>query len=96
MSAHNAKIKREDLIQEIFNTLSQWPEIERRIFTQAHYHGQSREAISRSLGLDIEEVSTILKQCDRQLHTSLREFGASPGKCCWVLTTLSKSPTEIV
>ena len=75
MSAENAIIRREDLIREIFNTLSQWPELERRVFTQAHYDGQSPEAISLSLRLDIEEVSAILKQCDQRLHTSLRESG---------------------
>ena len=70
----NAKIKRDNLVQEILSALSQWPELERRIFTQAHYHGRSLETISRSLRLDVEEVSFILKQCDHQLHTCLREF----------------------
>ena len=69
-----AKIKREDLIQEIFNAIRQWPELERRVFAQAHYHGQSLEAISRSHRLDVGEVSMILKRCERRLHTFLREF----------------------
>ena len=77
MLAVNAKIKREDLIQGIFNALRQWPELERRVFTQAHYHGQSLEAISHSHRLDVGEVSMILKRCDRRLHTFLREFRKS-------------------
>jgi DNA-directed RNA polymerase specialized sigma24 family protein len=66
--------KREELFGEIANVLQEWPDLERRIFTQAHYHGQSPESISHSLKLDVEKVSTILKQCDRKLQTSLREF----------------------
>jgi DNA-directed RNA polymerase specialized sigma24 family protein len=74
MLSVNAKIKREDLIQEIFSALRQWPALERMVFAQAHYHGQSLEAISRYHRLDVEEVSMMLKRCDRRLHTSLREF----------------------
>lgn len=74
MQAVNAKMKREDLIQEISAVLSQWPELERIIFAQAHYHGQSLKAISCSFRLNVEEVSMILKHCDRQLYASLREF----------------------
>ena len=73
----NTKMKREDLIQEIFNAIRQWPELERRVFAQAHYHGQSLEAISRSHRLDVEEVGMILKRCDCRLHASLREFRKS-------------------
>jgi len=72
-----AEIKRENLFQEIFNVFRRWPELELRIFSHAHYHGQSLEAISRSLQLDIEEVNTILKQCDRRLYASLRNFRKS-------------------
>jgi hypothetical protein len=74
MPAVISKIDRENLFQEICNTLRQWPELERRIFSQAHYHGQSLEAISRSLQLDVEEVSTILKECDCRLNASIRNF----------------------
>jgi DNA-directed RNA polymerase specialized sigma24 family protein len=77
MPTMKAKIKREDLIQQIFNALRQWPELERRIFAQAHYRGQSLEAISRAHRLDVREVSMILKRCDRRLHTFLREFSKS-------------------
>ena len=72
MQAVIAGIKRESLFQEIFNALRQWPELEQRIFSQAHYHGQSPEAISHSLQLDVEEVSTILRQCDHRLYASLK------------------------
>ncbi len=68
------KMKREDWFQEISDALHQWPELERTIFPEAHYHGRSPESISRSFQLDVEEVSTILKQCDRRLHASLRDF----------------------
>jgi hypothetical protein len=74
MPAVTAKIKREALFQEIVFVLRQWPELERRVFSLTHYHGQSLEAISRSLNLDAEEVSAILKQCDRQLNACLRKF----------------------
>jgi hypothetical protein len=74
MPAVTAKIKRENLYQEIFAVFRQWSELEQRIFSQAHYHGQSLEAISRSLQLDAKEVGTILKQCDRRLYASLKNF----------------------
>ena len=74
MSAIIIKNKREDLFREISNVLHQWPALERKVFAQAHYCGQTPESISRSLKLDIERVCTILKQCDRELHLSLREF----------------------
>jgi hypothetical protein len=69
-----SNIDREDLFQEICNTLLKWPELERRVFSQAHYHGQSPEAISRSLQLCMEEVNTILSDCDRRLNASIRNF----------------------
>jgi DNA-directed RNA polymerase specialized sigma24 family protein len=75
-----AGAEREDLLREIHNAFLQWPELERRIFSQAHYYGQSPEAISRSVQLDVEEVSTILKQCQRRLYASLRSFRKSNGE----------------
>jgi hypothetical protein len=74
MPVGTAKIRRENLFQEISSVFRQWPELERRVFSQAHYYGQSLDAISRSLQLDVEEVGTILKHCDRRLHASLRNF----------------------
>ena len=72
-----AKILREHLFQDIIYVLRQWPELERRIFYQTHYYGQSQEAISCSYKLDAEEVISILRQCDHLLHTSLRKFRKS-------------------
>jgi DNA-directed RNA polymerase specialized sigma24 family protein len=77
MRAVIAGTKRETLLQEIHGVFLQWPELERRIFSQAHYNGQSPEAISRSLQLDVKEVSTILKQCERRLYASLSNFRIS-------------------
>ena len=77
MSAVILKRKREDLFMEIANTLHEWPDLERRIFSQAHYHGQSPESISRSFKLDVDKVIRILRQCDRKLQNSLRKFRMS-------------------
>lgn len=77
MRAGIFKIKRENLIQDIFSILGQWPDIDRNVFCQAHYEGQSAESISRSLQLNVEEVHHILEQCDRRLHASLRSLGKS-------------------
>jgi DNA-directed RNA polymerase specialized sigma24 family protein len=77
MSAAIINRKREELFREIASVLREWPDLECRIFARAHYHGQSLESISHSLNLDVEKVSMILKQCDRKLQTSLREFRKS-------------------
>jgi DNA-directed RNA polymerase specialized sigma24 family protein len=69
-----ARMERESLIKEISNTLHQLPELDRQIFSQVHYHGQSLETISRSVQLSVEEVNEILRRCDRQLHESLKAF----------------------
>jgi hypothetical protein len=71
------KAKRENLFQEISKAVSQWPEREREIFAQAHYQGQSQEAISSSLQINTEEVSAILRLCEHKLHSSLRDFRKS-------------------
>ena len=77
MPAVISKMKREDLFQEISDVIRQWPELERRIFSQAHYQGQSPEAISKSLKLNVEEVDSILRHCDLRLYSSLRDFRKS-------------------
>ncbi len=74
MQAVIAGKEHETLLQEIKTAFLQWPELERRVFSEAHYYGKSPEAISRSLELDVEEVSSILKRCERRLHASLRNF----------------------
>jgi DNA-directed RNA polymerase specialized sigma24 family protein len=74
MSVAIEKTKREGLIKEIISVLDQWPERERSIFSQAHYEGQSVDAISRSLQLNVEEVQQILRLCERRLHASLKNL----------------------
>ncbi|MBP1624726.1 MAG: hypothetical protein H6Q07_2746 [Acidobacteria bacterium] len=74
MLALGAKLGREDLFREISNILREWPELERRVFYQAHYHGQSPEVISRSLQLDAKSVNAILQQCEDRLHAALKNF----------------------
>lgn len=74
MSVITAAMKRENLFQEISRTLSQWSEIDRKIFSKAHYEGQSVRSISHSLQLDAKKVKSILKQCELRLHASLRSF----------------------
>ncbi len=79
MSAVIVKRNRKDLFQEISNTIQKWPDLEKKIFAKAHYQGLSTESISNSLEMDVEKVSTILRQCDRDLYVSLREFRKSDG-----------------
>ena len=79
MRAFIAGTKRETLLQDIHNALLQWPELERRIFSQAHYHGESAEIISHSVQLDAKEVSAILRRCERRLHASLRSYHKNGG-----------------
>ena len=74
MSAAIQSMEHEKLLQEILAVLGQWPELDLTIFSQAHYRGQSPENISRSLHLDVNEVSSILRQCERRLNASLRDF----------------------
>lgn len=77
MRAVIAGTERETLLREIHNAFFQWPELDRGIFSQAHYYGQSPEAISHSLQLDVEEVRATLKRCERRLYTSLGSFSKS-------------------
>jgi len=72
MPGHISKMDRENLFQEIRSALLQWPELERGIFSQAHYGGKSLEEISRSVQLDVKDVSAILKACGRRLNASIR------------------------
>ena len=64
-------MKCENLFRSILDALNRWPDLERKIFVQAHYDGQSLKAIAHSLQLDVEEVGTILRRCDRRLYDSL-------------------------
>ncbi len=80
MSALIVKGNRKDLFQEISNTIQKWPDLKRKIFAKAHYQGLSPESISNSLEVDVEKVSTILRQCDRDLYVSLRGFRKGGGE----------------
>jgi DNA-directed RNA polymerase specialized sigma24 family protein len=75
-----AGIKRETLFEEISAAIHQWPEFEQRVFSQAHYQGQSLEAISHSFQLDIEQVNAILKKCDQRLYAFLKSLPNPPGR----------------
>lgn len=92
MSAVIIKGKREDLFREISNVLKKWPDLERRIFSQAHYQGLSTESISDSLELDVKEVCSILRKCDRELFISLREFRVGTRATPSFVTTAHASP----
>jgi DNA-directed RNA polymerase specialized sigma24 family protein len=74
MPTVSEKVKHDDLFQGILDTLRSWPDLDRQIFVQAHYHGQSIEAISRSLNLNMEETRLILQHRDHELHAALRKF----------------------
>jgi hypothetical protein len=74
MQVAGEKSRREDIFNEILDTLREWPNLNQQIFAQAHYRGRSVEAISRSFNLDAAEVRRILQQCDRKLYASLRRF----------------------
>ena len=77
MSAAKAKTGCDDLLRGIFNALGQWSELERDIFSRAHYRGQSLKSIAQSLGMDTPRVDAILKECDRRLYNSLSKYRRS-------------------
>lgn len=62
------------LSEAILAELKSWPDLHRQIFVQSHYRGQSLEQASRCFGLQVSEVRTILRQCERKLSAALRAF----------------------
>jgi hypothetical protein len=70
-------MKREKLFLSILDALNRWPDLERSIFSQAHYGRKSVKAIASSYQLDVAEVSTILRRCNRRLYASLKGFRKS-------------------
>jgi hypothetical protein len=82
MSGNMSNSDRDSLFHKIRNTLLEWPELERRVFSQSHYEGQSPEAISRSLQLDVDKVSEILKECDRRINILVRSFRTGKAESC--------------
>jgi len=77
MSAVLLKEQREDLFREISGVFDTWPDLERSIFSQAHYQGKSPEMISHALNVELDEIDFILRKCERELLTSLRFFRES-------------------
>lgn len=77
MPATNARKGRESLFQEILNILHQWPELERRIFCEAHYRGQSPEQVAQEFHMRTQQVRRILRQCDHRLHAALQNYRAA-------------------
>ncbi len=65
---------RELLRERILDVLKSWPDVDRRVFVQSHYRGESPEAISISLGLKAGEVRLILGHCERSLRAALKAF----------------------
>jgi DNA-directed RNA polymerase specialized sigma24 family protein len=65
---------RETLSTAILQVLRSWPELHQRVFVKSHYHSESIEEISISLGLRASDVRGILDQCDRKLRTALKGF----------------------
>ena len=63
---------RELLSQRILEILNSWPELHRQVFVRVHYWGDTAETISRTLGLQVGEVRTILTRCERRLCRELR------------------------
>lgn len=89
------KMKREDLFQGILDTLREWPSLDQKIFAQAHYAGQSMEAISHHLNLDVTEVRRILQHRDRELYAALRKFRESSCAESPLILTQPAGPTTI-
>jgi hypothetical protein len=86
---------RRNLLHGIFHVLQLWPELHRRIFTEVHYGGQSAEALSLALNMDVTEVNEILKHCDRELHIALRGFRMSGcGQPSQITATTARTVTS--
>ncbi len=92
MRAVIAKQERDHLLQEIFDALRRWPDLDRRVFFLSHYRGQSVETISRALQLEADNVENILRQCEQRLHASLRNFRENNGGQTMPLPTESACP----
>jgi DNA-directed RNA polymerase specialized sigma24 family protein len=74
MSAFLLKEKREDLVRTIAGVFRHWTDLERQIFSQAHYQGKTPEIISHSLNVESNEVDGILHKCEQELRISLRDY----------------------
>ena len=74
MPGNTSKLNRKQLFMKIVSTLRQWPDLEQKIFIQAHYDGKSPITISGHLKLDVDEVNGILKRCNLKLLNSLSQL----------------------
>jgi DNA-directed RNA polymerase specialized sigma24 family protein len=62
------------LSQAIVEVLQSWPELQRRVFVETHYHGRPVEEVSLALALCPGEVTQILQHCERKLFRALKAF----------------------
>ncbi len=65
---------RELLSQAILESLNSWPELQRRVFVETHYHNRPVEEIAREMGIACHEVIQILEHCERRLFRALKAF----------------------
>ncbi len=66
--------QRESLVQAILGEIKSWPELHRMVFMRSHYKGDSAQRISKAIGINECEVSSILQHCERKLRSSLKSF----------------------
>ncbi len=65
---------REMLSQAIVESLNSWPELQRRVFVETHYHNRPIEEIAREMGMTCCDVVQILEHCERSLFRALKAF----------------------
>jgi len=65
---------RDLLSQTIVEAVQSWPELQRRVFVETHYHGRPVEEVCLSLALRPGEVTQILQNCERKLFQALKAF----------------------
>ena len=62
------------LSQAIVEVVQSWPELQRRVFVETHYHGRPVEELSQSLAMGPSQVTEILQHCERKLYRALKAF----------------------
>jgi hypothetical protein len=65
---------RDLLSQVIVGVVQSWPEVQRRVFVETHYHGRPVEEVSLLLALCPSEVTQILQHCEKKLFRALKAF----------------------
>jgi DNA-directed RNA polymerase specialized sigma24 family protein len=72
MAANTFNISPRNLLYDaILEEIRTWSEFPRRIFTQAHYGGQSVEEIAEQTGCGTQEVRRILEAHESRLRKAL-------------------------